>query len=65
MCIILPGSIINKGGISRVQKRLVDNSNDRDVIKDEANRDTEHGEEVRVVYCSVQGVNDPGWGVVY
>jgi hypothetical protein len=25
-------------------------------------RDAEHGEEVRVVYCSVEGVNDPGWG---
>jgi hypothetical protein len=24
--------------------------------------DAEHGEEVRVVYRSVEGVNDPGWG---
>jgi hypothetical protein len=65
MCIILPRSIIYKGGIGRVQKRLVDDSDDGDVIKNEADRDAEHGEEVCVVYCSVQGVDDPCWRVVY
>jgi hypothetical protein len=34
------------------------------VVVDEGNGDAEHGEEVDVVYCSVERVDTPCWGCV-
>jgi len=61
MRIILPRSITNQGGVSGVQKGLMDNPDYRLGVQDKGDGDAEHGEEVRVIYCSIKRVHYPGW----
>lgn len=63
MTIILPCSVPYERGICDVQHGLVDYSDDGDPVETEGDGDAKHGEEVGVVYCSVEGVDAPCWCV--
>jgi len=65
MDVILPSSVANSRGIGRVQKGLVDDTDDWSVVEHKGDRHAEHGEQVRVVYCSIQRVYNPGGRGIY
>ena len=44
-----------------VEEGCVDDSDGGFGVQDEGDGDTEHGEEVSVVYGAVEGVDTPGW----
>ncbi len=61
MAIVLPCTVVKERGLRDVEHRLVDDADDRGPGEDEGDRDAEHGKEVGVVYCAVEGVDNPGW----
>lgn len=50
-----------KSGVYRVEDGLVDDADNGLPVEDEGDGDAEHREEVRVIYCSIQGVDAPSW----
>lgn len=59
--IILEGAVTSECRVCCVKHWLVDYAYDRLVVETEGDGDAEHREQVRVVYCSVQWVDDPCW----
>ena len=51
--------------VGRVEDGLVDDADYGDAVEAEGDADAEHGEKVRVVHCSVQRVDAPGWIATY
>ena len=58
------GPATSAGREELVRKGRVYYSDEGFGVMDESDTDAEHGEEVDVVYCSVEGVNTPCWGAV-
>jgi hypothetical protein len=44
-----------------IEEGCVDDTDGGARVEDEGDGDAEHGKEVRVVYCAVEGVDAPGW----
>lgn len=64
MSFIEEGSAASAGREELVRKGGVYDSDEGLGVVDESDADAKHGEEVYVVYCSVEGVDTPCWGAV-
>lgn len=58
------GAATSAGREKLVRERRVYDANEWFGLVDEGDADTEHGEEVNVVYGSVERVDTPCWSVV-
>ena len=64
MCFVEESAAAGARGEELIGKRGVDDSDEWFSVVDKGDADAEHGEEVDVVYGSVEGVDTPCWGGV-